>query len=188
MRKLIKNNIQGPKVLVFFILANVVYVYMLILSIPKVMSYSNGMKILDMMPGGYDAAYVKLLFNTLGETGRATYLNHQIPVDMFYPLLFGISYTLLLAFFLKKLNKLDTGLFFICLIPLLAAIADYAENIGIMSLLKNYPELSDNQIMMTNFFSLIKSTLTTIYFIILIIVLVILGIKLIKRKKGEELP
>lgn len=185
MKKLIVNNIQGWKVLLFFILANAVYAYMLIISIPKVISYSNGMKILDMMPGGYDAAYVKLLFNTLGETGRDTYLHQQIPADMIYPLLFSISFTLLLAFFLKKLNKLDTGLFFLCLLPVAAGIADYLENIGIIVLLKQYPDLSDTHIMITNIFTLIKSTFTTVYFIILILLLIVLGINLIKRKKGQ---
>lgn len=185
MKKHIVNNIQGWKVLLFFILANAVYAYMLIISIPKVMSYSNGMKILDMMPGGYDAAYVKLLFNTLGETGRDTYLYQQIPADMVYPLLFSISFTLLLAFFLKKLNKLDTGLFFLCLLPVAAGIADYLENIGIIVLLKQYPDLSDTHIMITNIFTLIKSTFTTVYFIILILLLIVLGINLIKRKKGQ---
>jgi uncharacterized membrane protein YhaH (DUF805 family) len=183
MKKLIKNNIQGWKVLVSFILANVVYVYMLIVSIPKVMSFSNGMKILDMMPGGYDSAYVNLLFNTLGKTGRDMYLYHQIPVDMIYPLLFIISYTLLLAFFLKKLEKLDTGLFFLCLLPLVAGIADYLENIAIITMLKHYPDLSDTQILMANIFSTTKSITTTLYFIILILVVIVLGIRLVKTKR-----
>jgi len=186
MKKLITNNIQGWKVLLFFILANVVYAYMLLISIPKVMSYSNGMKILDMMPGGYDAIFVNTLFNTLGETGRRVYLYLQIPADMIYPLLFGISYTLLLAYFLKKLNKHNTGLFYLCLLPIVAGIADYLENIGIIIMLKHYPGLSDNQIMFTNLFTLIKSTFTTIYFIILILVLIILGINLIKIRIREK--
>jgi len=186
MKKLITKNIQGWKVLVFFILANLVYVYMLTISIPATMSYSNGIKILDMMPGGYDAAYVNLLFNTLGEKGRDVYLYQQIPADMTYPLLFGISYALLLAYFLNKLNTLTTPWFYLCLIPLIAGIADYLENIGIIFMLKNYPDLSHTQVVITNVFSIGKSTLTTVYFITLILVLVLLGIKIIRKKKTSS--
>ena len=68
------------------------------------MAFSNGMKLLDMMPTGYNSEYVYALFETLGVEGRFTYLYNQIPIDMIYPFLFGISYCLLIAYFLRKLN------------------------------------------------------------------------------------
>ena len=68
---------------------------MLIITIPKTMAFSNGMKLLDMMPSGYDSEYITSLFEALGEDGRHAYLYSQLPVDMIYPLLFGISYCLI---------------------------------------------------------------------------------------------
>jgi hypothetical protein len=180
---LIKNNIQGWKVLILFIVTNLVYAYMLIISIPKTMTYSNGMKLLDMMPTGYDAEYVSTLFSTLGEKGREVYLYNQIPIDMIYPLLFGISFSLLMAFFLNKLNKLDTSLIYLSLLPLIAGVCDYMENIGIIILLKSFPDLPGISVKITNIFSLGKSTLTTLYFISLLIILIVLGIKTISKKK-----
>jgi hypothetical protein len=59
-------------------------------TIPKTMAFANGMKLLDMMPAGYDFDYVIKLFNALGENGRKTYLTSLIPVDMIYPLLFAV--------------------------------------------------------------------------------------------------
>ena len=73
---------------------------MLTITIPMVMSFSDGMKLLDMMPAGYSAEYVNTLLNTLGEQGRNAYLFQQIPVDMVYPFLFAVSYCLLFAYFL----------------------------------------------------------------------------------------
>jgi len=52
------------------------------------------MKLLDMLPTGYNQDYVSELFRTLGENGREIYLTNQIPVDMIYPLLFGLTYSL----------------------------------------------------------------------------------------------
>lgn len=181
MKKIILNNIQGKKVLFLFILTNLVYAFMLMVTIPKVMHFSGGMKLLDMIPTGYNLEYVKTLFDTLGEKGRNAYLFRQIPVDMIYPFLFGISNCLILAYFLKKLNKLSGLLFYLCFIPIVAGIADYVENVGIITMLMKYPNLSNGSVMITNIFSVIKSMSTTIYFVVLIIILIILGIKTIRK-------
>ena len=181
--KTLEKNISGKKVLSLFILTNVVYLFMLFVTIPKTMGFSNGLKLLDMLPTGYNQEYVNELFRTLGENGRETYLTNQIPVDMIYPLLFGLTYSLLLGYFLKKLNKLKSPFIYLCLLPIIAGIADYLENIGIITMLNSYPDLTETIVNATNTSSVIKSTSTSIFFIALIVILIILGIKFLKRNK-----
>ena len=183
LTKFIEKNISGKKVLGLFILTNVVYLFMLTITIPKTMEFSNGMKLLDMMPSGYDLNYVSELFSSLGENGRETYLTSQIPVDMIYPLLFGLSYCLRWGYFLKKLNKLNSPHLYLCLLPVIAGISDYLENIGIIIMLNNYPDLTENMVNAANTFTVLKSTSTSIFFIALIVILIILGIKFVKRNK-----
>ncbi len=183
LTKFINVNISGKKVLGLFILTNAVYVFMLTVTIPKTMGFSNGMKLLDMMPTGYNLNYVNELFNSLGEIGRGTYLTKQIPVDMVYPLLFGLTYCLLLAYFLKKINKLIAPFTYLCLLPIIAGIADYLENFGIMAMLESYPDLTEVTVKTTNSFSVLKSISTSVFFIVLIIVLIKLGFKAIKEIK-----
>ncbi len=146
------------------------------------MDFSNGMKLLDMMPLGYNAEYISTLFDTLGEEGRAIYLYNQIPIDMVYPFLFGISSCLVIAYFLRKINKLDTPFFYLCLIPIIAGVSDYFENFGIITMLISFPNLSETSINTTNTFTIIKSMTTSLYFVSLIIVMTIFGIKMLKRK------
>ena len=183
LSKIIDRNISGKKVLILFILTNLVYLFMLTITIPKTMEFSNGIKLLDMMPTGYSSEYIMTLFSTLGENGREVYLFNQIPVDMIYPFLFGISYCLLIAYFLNKLNKLNSFFFYLCLLPVIAGFADYLENFGIITMLNSYPDLSQISMTATNIFSIVKSMATTIYFVALIITLIILGLKTIKRRK-----
>ena len=183
LTKFIEKNISGKKVLGLFILTNVVYLFMLTVTIPKTMEFSNGMKLLDMMPTGFDLNYVSELFSYLGENGRETYLTSQIPVDMIYPLLFGLSYCLLLGYFLKKLNKLTSPYLYLCLLPVIAGISDYLENIGIIVMLNNYPDLTETTVNVTNIFTVLKSISTSIFFITLIVILIILGIKFVKRNR-----
>jgi hypothetical protein len=182
MKKLIKNNIQGKRVLILFIAVNIVYCFMLLVTIPKVMSYSGGMKLPDMLPTGYSAEYVNNLLNTLGEEGRNTYLFLQIPVDMVYPFLFGVSWCLVLAWFLNKLGKLNGSLIYLCLLPLLAGFFDYFENFGVIVILNRYPNNPDFLTQATSVFTILKSMLSTSYFITLIAVVVVFVIKKIPKK------
>ena len=170
-------------VLLLFALTNIVYAIMMIITIPKIMAFSNGMKLLDMMPTGYESGYIISLFDTLGESGRHAYLYYQLPIDMIYPFLFGISYCFMIGYFLKKINKFDTVLFYLCFLPIIAGIADYLENFGIISMLNNYPDLSLTSMNVTNYFSITKSMTTTVFFIALIIILLILGYKTLKERK-----
>jgi hypothetical protein len=181
LRTFIGRNLQGKKVLVLFVLTNLVYILMLTMTIPKVMGYADGMKLLDMMPTGYDLDYVNGLFEALGPMGRDAYLFRQLPLDMVYPALFGISYCLVLAYFIKKLNRDNSTLIYLCLLPFMAGFADYMENIGIINLLINYPNLTPSTVTTTAFFSLIKSGTTTLYFLILIGTLILLGIKTLRK-------
>jgi hypothetical protein len=171
MREFIKRNINGKTVLSLFILCNIIYAVMLVVTIPDLMQFSGGMKILDMMPTGYNIQYVNTLFNVLGRVGRESYLYHQLPLDLTYPFLFGISSCLVLAFFLNKSGKLDSWLFYLCLIPLFSGFFDYCENFGIIGMLRLYPNINKFQVQITSVFTVLKSVLTTIYFIVLIITL-----------------
>ncbi len=72
VQNIIRRNIQGKKVL--FLLTNVVYTAMLLVTIPMVMDFVHGMNLLDMMPMGYNLEYVHSLFQTLGSEGRKAYL------------------------------------------------------------------------------------------------------------------
>jgi hypothetical protein len=102
---------------------------------------------------------------------------------MLYPLLFGISYGAVMAYFLKKINKLNTPFIYLCLLPIIAGLADYSENIGIISMLNSYPDFTENTVNTTSMFSVIKSISTSLYFITLIAILILLGIKLFKKTR-----
>ena len=155
-----------------FLITSTVYALMLLVTIPHVMDFAGGMKLLDMMPKGYSSAYVSSLLTALGDEGRNAYLYRQLPLDFLYPGLFAITYCLIFAYLLRKLDKLDSFLFYFSLLPLLAGLFDYFENIGLILLLTGYPESVMKFSGITNAFSVLKSSLTTVYFIGLIILLV----------------
>ena len=182
MKDLIKRNLNSKRVILLFVLTNIIYVIMLGITIPKVMSFSGGMKLLDMLPTGYTAEYVNSLLSALGEKGRDAYLFNQLPVDMIYPFLFGVSYCLILAYILNKLGKFESRLFYFCFLPLFSGLFDYLENIGIIAMLKSYPNNPVILSQITNVFSVLKSSFTTFYFIVLIIFIVMFGMNKLFQK------
>jgi hypothetical protein len=180
------NQATGKNTLFFFILANVVYAYMLTISIPEVMAFANGMALPDMLPTGYSLSYLQALFNELGEKGMDIYLYKQLLADTFYPMFFGISYCLVWFFFLKKLKKYPVALNWIAYFPFLAGTFDYFENIGIYLMLKQHTSITQNLAVFTSSFTIIKSTFTTLYFVALIVLLLLLGYQLIKQGKLKK--
>jgi hypothetical protein len=184
MLALIKKNLSGKNVLYYFIAVNVVYLLMLFITIPKVMVFSGGMKILDMMPAGYSPDYVNTLLTALGQLGRNVYLFTQLPLDMAYPALFGISYCLVLAYLLNRLGKLETKLIYLCLLPVVAGFFDYCENFGIITMILTFPENSVLLSQATSVFSVLKSAFTTLYFTVLLISLLVFGVRKMLKKRG----
>lgn len=184
VKELVYRNIEGKKVLILFVLTNLVYGFMLLLSIPKVMRFSGGMKLFDLMPMGYSVDYAGSLLEKLGLEGRNAYLLNQIPVDFIYPFLFGLTYCLLIAYLLNRLHGLKAENFYLCLLPVIAGVLDYMENLGIVNLLVAYPDLSDTSVHIAAFFTVMKSLLSTISFSVLIVILILLVIrKLFPKKK-----
>ena len=180
----LEKQATGKKVLIFFLLSTSVYLAMLFITIPKVMSFSEGMKLLDMMPGGYGPDYVMSLLETLGEEGRRVYLWNQIPLDMFYPCLFATAYSFLLFYILKNLLIKESKWFFLSFLPIAGGLFDYLENIGIILMLNSYPSFSSFLARLTSIFSVLKSVSTSIFFVVL---LVCLGLLLWnKLKPGKK--
>lgn len=176
-----KKTVSGKKILALFVATNVVYALMLLVTIPSVMTFSDGMKLLDMLPFGYESEYVRQLFDTLGEEGRSTYLKRQLPVDMLYPGLFAISYSLIMVYFLSKMNKFNGWVVNLAFLPIVAGLADYLENAGIITMLIKYPNQTRLMAELTSTFSVLKAMSTTVYFFVLLIVLIAFGISYYKK-------
>ena len=159
---------NGRNVIIFFIPSLAVYLLMLFHTIPGVESYVPEMKIFDLLPSGYSYDYAVGLLSALGNDGRNEYLSRQLPLDFIYPALFSISSFLMLAWlFLKRYDK-GSRIFYLCLVPVIAGIFDYLENIQIVLMILNYPDVSKNQVVLSSASTIVKSGLTTLFLLILL--------------------
>ncbi|MFT4545571.1 MAG: hypothetical protein ACI9EQ_002049 [Bacteroidia bacterium] len=176
------KTISGKSILLLFVAASAVYAVMLLVTIPQVMAFADGMELLDMMPFGYEGQYVQLLFDTLGEEGRNVYLTRQLPLDMIYPGLFAASYSLIMVYFLSQMGKFQGWVVNLAFIPIVVGLADYLENAGIITMLLSYPNQTSLMVELTSLFSVVKVMSTAVYFVSLMVVLIAYAIVYFKQR------
>ncbi len=159
----------GRVVLAFFVPAMAIYFVMVLYTIPQVEAYAQGMKLFDLSPLGYSFEYANELLQALGSEGREKYLYRQLPLDFLYPGLFAVSCTLLLTWLFLKTRETSSKIFYFCLVPAIAGLFDYLENVFVLHILWSYPSMSKTSIALASTMTLVKSVLTTIFFVLLLL-------------------
>jgi hypothetical protein len=177
MNQFVQKHLGGKKIILLFAATNIIYAIMIAVTIPRVMSYGGGMKLFDMSPSGYTVEYAAALLTALGEQGRSAYLFNQLPLDMLYPFLFGVTYCLIFAYFLRLIGKLNSVYSYICLLPLAAGVFDYLENFSIIAMLTTYPHISSALVHAASIFTILKSAFSTVFFVALILLLITVAVK-----------
>jgi len=180
MLQAIQSRITGKIILVLFVLTNSVYFVMLNYSIPKLISFSDGLPIFDMSPFGYSYQQAIVLLSSLGKEGRSFYLSTQLVLDLFYPLLFGLCYFSLLQWLIKLSQLKGRAWPVLSFVPFLVCTFDYTENVGIWLMLSSYPEFPEVLVTISSAFTVAKSTSTMVYFTGLLIVLILVAVHFYK--------
>jgi hypothetical protein len=181
MMKRIINFLQeratGRTVLILVVVTLGVYAAMLLYTIPSVLEHAPDMNLFDMSPGGYSLEYAGSLLDAIGADGRQTYLTRQLPMDFVYPGLFAVTYTLLLTWLFNKGFSQRSPIFYLALVPAVAGLFDYLENVGIIMMLRSFPNISAATVAYASVCSVIKSVFTTGFFILLLVGIAALAIR-----------
>ena len=121
--------------------------------LPKVFRISiSPENILD-LKFGYNKTDVFNIFNNLKEEGRQAYKFFDLFVDMPYLIFYTFYYVVFMYYLLKIKN---TNRLFLLLFPFLIGFFDFLENIGILILLKQYPDLNVKMVFFTSLFTKLK--------------------------------
>jgi hypothetical protein len=88
---------------------------------------------------GYTAAQAYSALTAYQEDGRTFYLFIEATVDLIYPVIYSLFFSLTILYFLKRGAVQRPGLARLALLPFGALLADWAENAGIIAMLLTYP-------------------------------------------------
>lgn len=169
IQSIVHQYATGKNIIVLFLLTQTLYFVMIAYTIPQVTKHTNNMDIFDMRPQGYSVTYAQELLDSLGDSGRTVYLTRQLPLDFIYPALFMATYTLLLSYVFKRAFATDSFVHVFVFVPILAGIFDYLENIAVIVMLTMYPDFSRTMALVSSAFSIIKSGLTSAFFLLLFV-------------------
>ena len=135
------NKVTWKIVAVFTVLFAVVFIVINYSSIgvAGLLRITGGANILD-FEFGYSNEGAYQMLTALGADGRIFYLTQILPMDFLLPLSYMLFYVSIIALLIKHSGRHRYYCFLLC-IPVLAAVSDWIENIGIISMLRNYPIL-----------------------------------------------
>lgn len=156
-----------------------------IIGVAKLMELTGGVSILDLL-NSYTVDQAYSLLESLGEVGRSFYLTRIIPMDFIFPLGYMLFYASLLALVIKKLDFKSNKVKLVLLVPIIATLLDYTENILIISLLRNYPVRLEAIAKLANIATQAKFIFVMSCIVLVIAGLVTMVVKWILKKKSQK--
>ena len=172
---------SGKIVLGWFVVTMAVYVVMLQITIPRVQRFAPESTLFDLSPTGYSRQEAVSLLESLGPEGRSAYLFPQLALDFVYPGLFAICFSLMFVWLYSRRVRPDSGFLYLALLPMLASLFDYGENLLIIRMITEFPNVSGKLVAAANVFTMLKSAFSTASFLLLMVGFVLL---LKKRSTG----
>ncbi|MGJ7921693.1 hypothetical protein [Neobacillus sp. LXY-4] len=181
--------------LLFLILSQTIYIIMQTYTIPRISDEAGGLLIFDMKPLGYTYEDAYKFLSQLSEKGYKLYTHVQLPLDILFPILNGITglctFILLIRLYNKVKNKSDLYLFSpfskaTLTLPLIAMLFDYMENMMIFVMLSYQSAVPKMVVYVADIFTIIKSMSTSIFYIISFIIFIISCVTWIRNRTKKE--
>lgn len=106
--------------------------------IAELKSITGGVGILD-MEVYYTPEQAYAFLTAMGEAGRAFELTHIVPLDLLVPLFYGLFLSTFISWLLHRWLPKASPWHRLNVIPVIGALFDYLENLGIIAMLFAWP-------------------------------------------------
>ena len=124
----------------------------ILISLNQLTTITGGYGILD-FDRGYSASRVAEVFGSYGDEGFRLYGRIQA-LDLLNPALYSLI-TAIVTYLLWRGRGRD----WLCLMPLLGGLGDYAENITLFWMTRSHPDIPDTLVSVSSFLNLLKTGL-----------------------------
>lgn len=136
------NKTAIPKIFIpAFLVTFILQGFMLGVINPKILSITGGLNPLD-LELGFSLDYASKFLHSLGENGRAIYLNQFLFTDWFFSVISGVTWALFLTWLFKKSFPANAAIQKVGVIPIFITLFDYIENICAVLLTKSHPVIN----------------------------------------------
>ena len=139
--------------------------------VAELKSITGGVGILDMeVLYTPDQAYAFLA--AMGEAGRAFDLTHIIPIDLFVPFFYALFLSTFITWLLHRWLPAGSLWHRLNLVPVIGAVFDYLENLGIIAMLLAWPARLPEIAQFTMASTLLKFSFSALAFLIVAVALI----------------
>jgi hypothetical protein len=121
----------------------------------QIKAYSGGVGPID-LKFTYTPAEVFQMVEAYGEQGRAFYRTVELTGDILYPIAYTLFFGTLLTAVLRRAFPQNTMVQRLPLLAVLGFLFDMAENVGIVTMLSQFPTQSETVAQLTSIFTTLK--------------------------------
>jgi len=144
------------------------------------MTFSGG-SLLD-MEFNYSPDRAYQVLQAYGADGRAFYASTFVIIDFFTPILMNLFLAMTISILFRQVFLPDSPLQRLNLLPMIAMIGDYLENLGIVLMIRSYPDQSIALARFAAFSTNLKFVFTTASGVCILAGVVLW---MIKRRQGK---
>ena len=186
---LIKTS-SVKNICILFVASHLVLLMMMIFTLP-VINDQIGTKVFDLQTLGYCVSVAESIVENLNNETTSLYLFPQLTLlDLLYPILLALFLSSIL-FRLFSITETKSKIASILLvIPFVAMLFDYAENICVILMISKSLELTKTLVLLSSSFTILKGIFTSITWItILVYAIKWFRMKILERNnKRAEVP
>ena len=148
-------------------------------------SMSHGAGLVDLLDSYTpDALYAHLA--SFEPAGRQLYILHELTLDVVYPLLSALMFSLIIAYLLKRAGPIPGALQYLALVPLVEMLDDFLENSSLVTILTSFPARLDALAAAANVFTVGKWILSYAELLALVVSLVVFLVQAARRLAGSR--
>jgi hypothetical protein len=171
--KTIDRLTSKSKIIILFVLAHLVLLLMMVFTFPQI-NAKMGTQAFDLKSFGYTIEEATSMVQNLDQSTIDYYLFPQLfLLDILYPILLALLISALIIRLSKLIWKEKHMIANLYVLPFVAMLCDYTENILITILITNPMEISSNIVSTASAFTQMKGLFTTISWLIVIVLFVI---------------
>jgi len=128
----------------------------------------------------YDSKSAYALFTKLKDPGRKLYAWTEITVDLIFPIIYAFFLSLLIIYLFQKCS-INTSEQFVVMLPFIAMLFDYGENILIAVMLFAYPQEHPALVSIASVFTKLKWSCVSVSFVAILFGLACLAITSVRK-------
>lgn len=183
------NKTSSVKSLCYLFFASHVILLLMIVYIFPIINNQIGANAFDLQTFGYSVSEAKSIVNNLNDQTTDLYLFPQLTLlDLFYPFLLALFLSSLLFRLIKITETKSKATSILLIIPFLAMIFDYSENICVILMISKSVEISEMIVLSSSTFTVLKGVLTSIAWIgILVYTITWFKMKILERNNKQPL-